>query len=363
MEAVMAANLAKRLPSRLNSLRRSSGKILLFTCAVTAALVGDANELSPAKTKQQEKQAPQKQKEAPENQGPAKKDAPVRTQMRNVKFRFADNISVQIKTLSGALTASGDYDIPVMDDKNSFKVHIDVADILIYPDDLANVLNSYVFARPQSPLGGVSISIEKGQLKIKGRLRDKANIPFETIGTLSTTPDGRVRLHGEKIKALHVPVKGLMDAFGIEIDDLIKNGKVPGVSTDENDLILDLQQILPPPHIEGPVTAIRIEGNAIATTLGKGASPKRLSNAPASGNFMAYQGNRMEFGNLTMENTDMILIDLDPADPLDFFLEHYRDQLAAGYTKIRVSFQLRVHIKDYDKLNHQPSAKSKTPST
>lgn len=357
----MAANLAKRLPSRLNSLRRSSGKILLFTCAVTAALVSDAKEVSPTKTKQQEKQAPQKQKEAPENQGPAKKDAPVRTQMRNVKFRFADNISVQIKSLTGALAPIGEHEMPVMDDKNSFKIRIDAAHILIYPTDLANVLNSYVFARPKSPLGGVTISIDKGQLKIKGRLRDKANIPFETIGTLSATPEGRVRLHGEKIKALHVPVKGLMDAFGIEIDDLIKNGKLPGVSTEENDLILDLQQVLPAPHIEGSITTIRIEGNAIATTFSK-APARQLANAPANGNFMAFEGNRMQFGKLTMVDADLVLIDMDPTDPLDFFLEHYRDQLASGYTKISTNFQLRANIKDYEKLSRQATPKSTAPA-
>src|SRR5262249_34988084 len=212
------------------------------------------------------------------------------------------NVSVQIRSLSGALTPVGEHPFPVMDDKDSFKIHIDSADILINPRDLGEVLNSYVFARPKSPVGGVSISIEKGQLKVKGKLRDKGNIPFETVGTLSPTPDGKVRLHGDKIKALHVPVKGLMEAFGVEIDDLIKSGKVPGVIAEENDLILDLQQVLPPPHIEGAVTAIRIEGNGILTTFGK-ATEKVAAKPPAS-NFMAYQGNHMQFGKLTMDDVD-----------------------------------------------------------
>jgi hypothetical protein len=333
--------------------RRRTATVLLIALALSVAMAGAPVPPVPQKG-QLEKRA--HDKETPERQTAEKKDASVSTQMRNVKFRFADNISVQIKSLAGALVPVGEHEIPVIDDKNSFKIHVDAADILIYPSDLANVLNSYVFARPKSPVGGVSIAIDKGQLKIKGRLRDKGNIPFETIGTLSTTPDGRVRLHGEKIKALHVPVKGLMEAFGIEIDDLIKNGKIPGVFTEENDLILDLQQVLPAPHIEGSVTDIRIKENAIATTFGK-STAKATTNAPASGNFMAYQGNRMAFGKLTMDNVDMILLDLNPADPLDFFLEHYREQLAAGYTKISASFQFRAYMKDYGKLNREASPK------
>jgi hypothetical protein len=64
---------------------------------------------------------------------------------------------------------------------------------------LANVLNSYVFARPHSPLTELSIRVEKGHLKVKGKLHDKGEIPFETEGTLSPTEDGKLRLHGEKI--------------------------------------------------------------------------------------------------------------------------------------------------------------------
>ena len=35
---------------------------------------------------------------------------------------------------------------------------------------------------------------------------------------------------------------------------------------------------------------------------------------------------------------------------MDFFLDHYKEQLAEGYTKITPSFQLRVFMKDFDKL-------------
>ena len=44
------------------------------------------------------------------------------------------------------------------------------------------------------------------------------------------------------------------------------------------------------------------------------------------------------------------ITDMDPADPMDFFLDHYTRQLAAGYTKISSNFQLRVFMKDYDKI-------------
>jgi hypothetical protein len=220
-------------------------------------------------------------------------------------------------------------------------------------------LNSYVFARPNSPLSGISVSTTAtGQLKVKGRLHDKGDIPFETQGVMSPTPDGRIRLHSEKVKALHVPVKGLMDAFGIDIASLIKSGKVPGVEAEENDLLLDLEQLLPPPHIDGKVTAVRVEKNSIIQTF-SGTDAKSGTKMP-NGNYMSYQGNRLRFGKLTMDDADITIYDMSPADPLDFYLDHYKEQMAAGYTKITTDFQLRVYMKDFDKLGAvKPVAKTR----
>jgi hypothetical protein len=51
-----------------------------------------------------------------------------------------------------------------------------------------------------------------------------------------------------------------------------------------------------------------------------------------------------------MDDVDLILIDIDPNDPLDFYLEHYKEQLSAGYTKTTPDSGLRVFIKDFNKL-------------
>jgi hypothetical protein len=285
-------------------------------------------------------------------QNPPANDKPegtVQTQMSNVTFRFSETVAVEIKSLNGVLVPLGKNEFPVFDDKDSFNLRINTAEIAIDSSNLANVLNSYVFARPHSPLTELSIIVEKGHLKVKGKLHDKGDIPFETEGILIPTADGKLRLHSEKIKAMHVPVKGLMDLFGIELGGLVKEGKVPGVQAQEDDLILDLEQILPPPHIEGKVVSVRIEGDNIIQIFG-GSGAKPVKNI-RGGNYMAYKNNRLRFGKLLMNDADLILIDMDPKDPLDFFLDHYKEQLSAGYTKTTPDSGLRAYIKDYNKLH------------
>jgi len=277
----------------------------------------------------------------------------VQTQMQNVRYHFTETATVYIKTLSGELLPTEGSEFPVFDNKESFRLRIEYAEIDIAAADLASVFNSYVFARANSPLKGVSMSIENGHLKIKGKLHDVGTIPFETESTLSPTEDGKILLRTGKVKALHVPVKGIMNLFGVEIADLIKNGKLPGVEARGDDLVLDPSLVFPAPHMEGRVTATRIEGNVIVLMFG---DKDRATKMRQAGNYMSFLGNRLRFGKLTMTDVDMTLIDMDPTDPFDFFLDHYKDQIAAGYSKISSNSALRIYAKDFNKLKKSGAA-------
>ncbi|HET9741902.1 MAG TPA: hypothetical protein VFQ00_04055 [Terriglobales bacterium] len=280
---------------------------------------------------------------------PADQPHAVEVQMRNVMYHFTDSIAVHIRSLNGLLIPEKG-ELPVFDDKDSFKIQIASAAIAITPDSLANVLNSYVFARRDAPLKDISIRIDtSGQLKVKGKLHSKGDVPFETDGTLSPTADGKILLHADKIKALHLPVKGLMGLLGIDLADLIKTGKVRGIAIQKDDLVLNPEELLPPPPILGHVTAVQVRAGQIVQIFG---DAKKAPDWPVSAtNYMAYRHNQLRFGKLTMSDTDLVLIDMDPKDPFDFYLGHYIEQLVAGYTKETPAFGLRVYMRDYNKLH------------
>jgi hypothetical protein len=275
---------------------------------------------------------------------PVAKTDLVAVTMRNVMYRFTGRIAVHIVQLSGWLTPTGQNPFPVFDDDRSFVLHIDAADMSLTTDAMSNILNDHVFAARDAPLKDISIATSGNALKITGKLHSKGDIPFQEEGTLSLTPQGQIRIHSGKVKAAHLPVKGLLDLLGVNISDLITTNKVRGVRAEKDDLLLDPQEILPLPKIEGRLTAIQLQGNTIVEHFGK-----KLPALPR-GNYMTYRGGRLRFGKLTMDDTDMVLIDMDPRDPFDFYLSHYKEQLVAGYTKTTPAFGLRVFMPDYDKL-------------
>lgn len=270
----------------------------------------------------------------------------VQVQMRNILYHLSDQAAVHITRLDGELRPTRQDAIPSFDDRDSFLIDIRSAEISISVTALATLLNQQVFAASDAPLKNIEITAQGDRLKIKGKLHSKGDIPFETEGTLSVTPQGQVRIHAEHVKAAHVPVKGLMDLLGINIADLVKTNKVRGLQIENDDLILNPTAILPPPRIEGRLSAIAVRDNLIVQRFG-GAAPDTRGR---SGNYMSYQGGQLKFGKLTMSPTDLILIDPDPRDPFDFFFANYKDQLVAGYTKNTPQDGLRVYMPDYGKL-------------
>ena len=72
---------------------------------------------------------------------------------------------------------------------------------------------------------------------------------------------------------------------------------------------------------------------------------------------MAFKGGTVRFGKLTMTDTDLELVDSQPADPFDFSIDRYMQQLVAGYSKMTPKGGLCAHVPGLDKIQKAASAK------
>lgn len=287
----------------------------------------------------------------------AQPTAETRVEMVNdVHVRLDPKLTVRIRRLSGKFLPTK-KEPPTFDDKRSYVIEIDAAEIAVSMAGMSHAMNTYVFGDSDAPLKNLQLSPEGEQVKQKGTLKKGIGIPFETVGTLSPTPDGKIRIHPTKMKAAHLPVKGLMKLFRLDMEKLINTRKTRGISVDDNDIILDPSQMLPPPQMRGRITAVRVQGNDIVQIFG---NQKPTPPDEPRSNYMAYRGGVLRFGRLTMTDVDMRLIDADPADAFDFFPDHYNEHLVAGYSKTTASGGLRVYMPDYNKIKKTAVASKKT---
>lgn len=282
-----------------------------------------------------------------------------RFQMKNIDFHTEDTIVYRIRSLHGVLLRSNQATPPTFDDKRSFILKVDSGIVGLRTDTLADLMNNYAFAYPNASLKDFSVSTKENQIKLEGKMHKLAWVPFEIVGDLSATPEGKIRLHPTTIKVEGIPVKGLMHVFGVELDELIKTREERGVKIDDNDIIMDPERITPPPQIQGSVTAVQIDGDEVIQVFGPvsksygRATTSATALHPKGAGYMYYRGGTIRFGKLTMNNADLRIVDANPKDVFDFSIDHYNRQLVAGYSKSTLRYGLVTHMPDYNKLREK----------
>jgi hypothetical protein len=275
---------------------------------------------------------------------------PVPVEMRNVDLHVTDDITLHIRNLDGRFIGTGKSGVPYLDDVDSYEVVIDSAVIVMDMPSLNALLNEHVLGHGHSNVEGLKVTTDdEGRLVQKGEIDKGIDIPFKVKGAVEATPDGRIRVHASSVRGFGLPVKPLMKLFSIEMDDVLKVEAGHGVQVDGNDLILDPQLMLPPPHIRGKVTAVEVVGETLVQTFGGGV-PRPLSPRAVSANHIYWHGGDLKFGKLTMARTDLELIDDDPKDPFDFSVRRWNDQLIAGYSKNVPEGGLKAHMPDFSDL-------------
>jgi hypothetical protein len=149
----------------------------------------------------------------------------------------------------------------------------------------------------------------------------------------------------------------LLRVLGAGVGDLVEIEPGRGVSVDGNDLLLDPATLLPPPVMNGKVTAVRIERDGLVQVFGSG-TRQRMSPPPTAKNYIYWRGGSLSFGKLTMRQTDLELIDEDPSDPFDFSVDRWNEQLVAGYSKVTPERGLKAHMPDYNELRRAPKSQA-----
>jgi hypothetical protein len=282
----------------------------------------------------------------PSSQAERSQPEAVGFEMHNVRLRATPSVELLVTSLRGRLVSrrSGP---PVFDDQQSFYIDVEGADITMDAGSMTALVND-VFAYDGSPLSDLEVRLQDGRVEQRGKLRKGLPIPFTVLADVDAS-GGLVRLHPVKTRTAGVPTTKLMDAFGVELDDLIRVRAERGIAIRDNDLFLEPSRMLTNPNVRGRVASASVRGGRLQLILGNPEVAAARPSEPRQ-NYLWFHGGRISFGRLTMTNSDLRLIDVDRADPFDFFAERYNEQLVAGYSRSQPDGSLRTYVPDYGDL-------------
>ncbi|HEY9228093.1 MAG TPA: hypothetical protein VIP11_15660, partial [Gemmatimonadaceae bacterium] len=275
-------------------------------------------------------------------------------EMQNVDLHIDAKSAMRVRSLRGEVVSTEPGTIASLDDPKSFSIRATSGTVALDGNAITALLNEVAFNYPGAPLKGLRVRIENGQLVQRGTLHKGVSIPFEMWSVPVLEPDGRLRLHPDKLQIFGVNGLILMRALGLSLEKMMDLSGSRGASVSGDDILLDPLKIIPPPTVQGRLRAVRIEGNYLVQEFARTAADTVFGTfvKPDSGskNFIYFRGGKLHFGKLTMTDTDLLIHDEDESDPLDLYFAEYNRQLVAGHTKNLLNFGLRTWMVDFSEL-------------
>jgi hypothetical protein len=284
----------------------------------------------------------------------AARDSALWIEMRNVDLHVDARSAMHIRSLRGQVIPTTRGTTPWLDRPSSFRVRATSGVVALDGDAVSALLNEVAFAYPGAPIRNLRITIENGSVVQRGTLHKGVPIPFQMWSVPKLQPDGRLRLHPDRLKIFGVNGTTLMRALGLHLQKMMDVRKARGVTVQGDDIYLDPLQITPSPMVEGKLTAVRIEGALLVQEFARTPDDTIFGTlvTPDSGsrNFVYFRGGTLRFGKLTMTDTDLLIHDADERDPFDLYFAEYNRQLVAGHTRNLENLGLRTWMVDYGKL-------------
>lgn len=267
----------------------------------------------------------------------------------NLRLRKGNQFRIYIRWIRGQMLRTKSTENPSFDDPDSFVFRLDEGVIHANLGDIGNYLNTAVPAN--FPLKHIAVVGEGDQVRLTGTMHKLLlPLPVELQTTVSATPDGRIHLHLTRINVLKLPLKALLGGLHVEIDDIMGKSPLIGVEVSKNDLFFDTTKLLPPPHIRGHLTSVRVDRPDLVLIYGD--APTDETALAKWHNFLRLEGGTLNFGKLSMHPTDLTLIDASNSAWFDLDLVNYQAQLVNGYSRMTPEAGLEVFM---------PSLDDKTP--
>jgi hypothetical protein len=271
---------------------------------------------------------------------------PTAVYAHNLLLRKGPDFRIYVPWLRGNIVRTRRDVNPTFDDPESFFLEVKTGVIRANIGDIGHFINAGGVA--ESPLRNITLVADGDNIKLNGTLHKLISMPVELLGSVAATSDHRIQVHVTRLSILKIPLKGLLGGLHISVSDLFHPKSIPGIEVSANDIFFDTVKLLPPPHIHGQMTKVRVVTPDIEEVYGN--AEEALTRVEQWRNFLRLNDGTIDFGKLTMHHVDLTMVDLSNDPWFDLDLNHYQTQLVYGYTRMTPEAGLQIFMPDLDEI-------------
>ncbi len=274
----------------------------------------------------------------------------VHIRLQNVRFKWSDRVYIDAGDLAVRAVpvrgAAVDFD-----DLESFRLVVQQAVVHVRADVLAGMFNESVFNYPGSRVRDLKVSIapdDKGgrTVRLSGKISVVAWVPFKMYTYLSVdTTTNTLVITVDHLKLFSViPATKLIRWTPLHLERLIALPPNQSLLVDGNRIMVKPLALFPPPRIDGTMAGVEVGEDAISLAFAGDAIPAPKSSAR---NYIYLRGGTSQFGHFRMGDTDVLILDRDPADPFVFSLVHYAEMIPKSLVELPDTRSARITMPDF----------------
>jgi hypothetical protein len=273
---------------------------------------------------------------------------PIHIRLQNVRFKWSDRVYVDAGDM--AMQA-----VPVegravdFDDLDSFLLTLQQSTVLIRPEVLEGMLNESVFNYPNSDLRNLKVKLEPEDegyaVAMTGMVDVVTWIPFSMVAKLSIDRATNTLV----MDVDHMKVFGFLPATqftkmgAFKLQRLITVPPNKSLMIEDDRIMVKPFALFPPPRVTGTMSTVTVDQAGIRLTFAGDPIPAPKSSAR---NYVYLRGGRAEFGRFCMNDTDILILDQNPATPFGFSLQRYAELIPRSRISIRDTRSVRLTMPD-----------------
>ncbi|HEY9855731.1 MAG TPA: hypothetical protein V6D05_08350 [Stenomitos sp.] len=270
----------------------------------------------------------------------------MRVWAQNARLFFDDAVVLKLRDFVADLQVK-DPEAPLIPElKDSYVFAIRQGQIRISAASMEALLNRYVLPAAGNPIKDARLAISGDRVVLRGKVHKMGlDLPITLESEVSIGAGGLMELLPHRIALSEVGIGGMIKLFKLELESLMELPSDGAFRVQGNQITVDPAEIFPSPKAIGRPSAIGLERNELVLTYTPEESiePAPLID-PDAPNYMLCLGHDLLVGKMMMHDAYFQIINQEPANFVDFSLEHYREQLAAGNSSLHSGDQLVVRL-------------------
>lgn len=269
--------------------------------------------------------------------------------MQNVRFKWSDRVYIDTGNLAMRAVPLQGSTVD-FDDPESFRLSLQQSVVRIRPDVTEAMFNESVFNYPHSKLRNLKVTLDRADaehmLHVKGSVNVGVWIPFSlSANLLVDTKTNTLVMDVAKLKVLGVfPAGALIKLKPFHLENMISLPPNKSLMFEDNRLMVKPFGLFPPPRIDGKMSDVTIEDDGIRLRFAGPSIPAPEASAP---NYVYLKGGTSQFGRFRMVDTDILILDQNPANSFVFSLLHYAEMIPRSKVEVHDTKSVRVTMPDF----------------